>query len=105
MPEGVAGMVARYTVSLEQVSPDTTVGLTAIYDELPKGFALIPGSVVSQDGSLPEIESITPENIGSPPGEIWKWQFSSPVTFVQSCLPWDGHAAGRGVVAPPLLHG
>ncbi|MBI4328979.1 MAG: hypothetical protein HY685_03830 [Chloroflexi bacterium] len=76
------GMKARYTVYLEQVSPDTSVGIVAVYDELPKGFALVPGSVTSPDGSLPGISTVTPVNIGSPSNQVWKWDLAaSPVYF------------------------
>ncbi len=77
------GMVARYTVSLEQISPDISVGLLALYDEFPKGFTLIPGSTTSPDGSLPEIDSVTPTNIESQQWQIWKWDFSSSPIFFQ----------------------
>ena len=77
-------MVARYTIFLEQISPDISAGITALYDELPKEFELIPGSVTSPDGSLIAIESVTPTNIGSEDREIWKWDFSaSPIQFQQ----------------------
>ena len=79
-----AGMAARYTVSLEQISPDTTAGVLGVYVELPKQFALVPGSVTSLDGSLPEAELISPVNIESQSWQIWKWDFSaSPIYFVQ----------------------
>jgi len=75
-------MVARYTVALEQLSPDTSVGLVAIYDELPGGFTFRPGSVESS--SFTEILGISPQNIGSSVEQIWKWDFSSdPVYFTQ----------------------
>lgn len=81
------GMIARYTVSLEQLSPDESVGLVAIYDQLPKGFEFIPGSVTSLDASLPEIELLTPQNIESQPWQIWKWDFSgSPIYFQQGTI-------------------
>ena len=77
-------MVARYTIFLEQISPDISAGITALYDEVPKEFELIPGSVTSPDGSLIAIESVTPTNIGSEDREIWKWDFSaSPIQFQQ----------------------
>lgn len=45
-------MVARYTVYLEQISPETENGVTVAYDELPSGFSYIPGSTFSMDESL-----------------------------------------------------
>ncbi len=77
------GMIARYTISLEQISPDESVGLVAIYDQLPKGFEFIPGSVISPDGSLPEIEPLTPTNIESPAWQIWEWDLSSSPIYFQ----------------------
>ncbi len=79
------GIRARYTVVLEQVSPDLSVGMVAIYDELPSGFDWDPVAdpVVSLDGSFPEIESVTPVDIQPGGEEIWKWDFSSaPIFFV-----------------------
>lgn len=76
------GMVARYTVFLEQVSPDTSAGLTTIYSELPKGFTLISGSSTSLDGSLP-IPFPTAVDIQPGSRQIWKWTFSPAVTFQQ----------------------
>jgi hypothetical protein len=84
----IVGMRARYTIYLDMVAPveDPPVGLTTIYDELPKGFTFVPGSVTSLDGSLPEITdpSTTMEDIQTGGNEIWKWQFSSPVYFQQT---------------------
>ena len=58
------------------------MGIVALYDEFPKGFTLIPGSITSPDNSLPEIESVTPTNIESQQWQIWKWDFStSPILF------------------------
>lgn len=77
------GMVARYTVYMEQIGPDANVGVTALYNELPRDFDFIAGTVASPDGSLLEIESVTPVNIGSSLNEIWKWVFSAPLMFGQ----------------------
>ena len=86
LPENVPGMLARYTVQLDQVSPDTSVGVLAVYDQLPAKFDWDPvaNPVVSLNGSFPEIEGMTPVNIGSPQDQIWKWDFSaSPLFFTQ----------------------
>lgn len=76
-----SGMVAKYTVSLEQVSPALTDTILAIYSELPKGFRFIPGSVTSPDGSfpemLPEVLNLFPEDIRGGGEEILKWDLSS----------------------------
>lgn len=96
LPQQTDNMRARYTVFLEQVSPDTSVGLTTIYDELPPAFKIMcnngsfpsggacaSGWVTSADGSFPQVLTVTPTNIGSSTNEIWKWLFSSPVYFQQ----------------------
>ena len=86
LPEN-SGMVARYTVTLEQISPDTNVGLVAIYDELPEKFAFRAGTVASPDNSFPEILSVTPTNIGTAQKQIMRWDLStSPVYFQQDEL-------------------
>jgi len=85
LPGSTAGMAARYTVYLEQISPDTGVGVTAVYNELPSGFDWSPAlnPVDSLDGSFPEIESVSPVNIGSSQNQVWKWDLSSPIFFTQ----------------------
>ncbi len=84
LPVNQNGMVARFTISLEQVSPDVDVGLTVIYDELPKGFSFKDGTVTSADNSFTEIESITPSDIQPGGNDIRKWDLSaSPVYFEQ----------------------
>ncbi|MCH7656248.1 MAG: hypothetical protein IIC95_09760 [Chloroflexi bacterium] len=85
LPANTSGMLARYTVYLEQISPDASVGVTAVYNELPAGFDWDPASdpVVSQDSSFPEIESVSPVNIGSSQNQVWRWDLSSPVFFTQ----------------------
>ncbi|MCH8848788.1 MAG: hypothetical protein J4N29_06140 [Chloroflexi bacterium] len=85
LPGSTAGMLARYTVYLEQISPDTGVGVTAVYNELPSGFDWSPAlnPVDSLDGSFPEIESASPVNIGSSQNQVWKWDLSSPIFFTQ----------------------
>ena len=83
LPENTAGMLAKYTVSLEQISPDTGVGMTTVYNELPAKFDWDPAlnPVDSLDGSFPEIESASPVNIGSSQNQVWKWDLSAPVFF------------------------
>lgn len=79
-------MEARYTMFLDQVSPDASVPVVAIYDELPSKFDWRPltDPVVTLDGSFPEILSVIPTNIGSSQNQIWKWNFSSsPLSFTQ----------------------
>ena len=85
LPENTAGMLAKYTVSLEQISPDTGVGMTTVYNELPAKFDWDPAlnPVDSLDGSFPEIESASPVNIGSSQNQVWKWDLSSPIFFTQ----------------------
>ncbi len=86
LPENVTGMFAKYTITLEQVSPDTSVPLLVVYDELPSKFDWNPAlnPLVSQDGSFSEIVSATATNIGSSQNQIWKWDFtSSPISFTQ----------------------
>ena len=77
-----AGMVARYTISLTQVSTDVSDGVVAIYGEIPYIMDFDNTSVTTPDGSFPEILSITPLNFGNATDEVWGWDFSSsPVTF------------------------
>ena len=86
LPENVTGMLAKYTVFLDQVSPDTSEPVIAVYEQLPAKFDWDPASdpVVSLDGSFPEILPVTPTNIGSAQDQIWKWDFSaSPLFFTQ----------------------
>ncbi len=81
-----AGMLARFTVFLDQVSPDTSDPLVVLFEELPEGFVMDLSSVVSLDGSFPEIESavLTPVDIQPGVNWIWKWDFSaSPISFTQ----------------------
>ena len=76
----VSGMKARFTIFLDQVSPDTTAGIVTILEELPKAFTITDASsVVSSDGSFPEIVGVLPTDIGN---DVWKWDFSaSPISF------------------------
>ena len=86
LPKNTIGMRAKYTVFLEHVSPDTSVPLVAVYDQLPSKFDWDPVAdpVDSLDDSFLEIETTTPTNIGSSQDQIWKWDFSSsPISFVQ----------------------
>ena len=85
LPGSTAGMLARYTVYLEQISPDTSVGVTTVYNELPASFDWDPAldPVTSLDGSFPEIESASPVNVGSSQNQVWKWELSSPIFFTQ----------------------
>ena len=85
LPGSTPGMLAKYTVYLEQISPDTGVGVTAVYNELPSGFDWSPAlnPVDSLDGSFPEIESASPVNIGSSQNQVWRWDLSSPIFFTQ----------------------
>jgi hypothetical protein len=83
LPSNTVGMVVKYTVSLEQLSPDVSVGIASIYSELPKGFDYQTGTVISSDSSFTETLSVTPTNIGSGQNQIWKWDFLAPVYFVQ----------------------
>ena len=85
LPGSTSGMLAKYTVYLHQISPDTGVGVTAVYNELPSSFGWDPSSspVVSLDGSFSQIESVSPVNIGSSQDQVWKWELSSPVFFTQ----------------------
>ena len=85
LPGSTAGMLARYTVYLEQISPDTSVGVTTVYNELPASFDWDPAlnPVVSLDGSFPEMESASPVNIGSSQNQVWKWDLPSPIFFTQ----------------------
>lgn len=85
LPGNTSGMLAKYTVYLEQISPDTSVGVMAVYNELPALFDWDPAlnPLVSQDGSFPEIEGTSPVNIGSSQNQVWKWDLSSPIFFTQ----------------------
>ena len=85
LPNNTSGMLARYTVYLEQISPDTSVGVTTVYNELPALFDWDPAlnPVISRDGSFPEIESTSLVNIGSSQNQVWKWDLSSPIFFTQ----------------------
>lgn len=98
LPGSTAGMLAKYTVYLEQISPDTAVGVTAVYNELPSGFDWSPAlnPVDSLDGSFPEIESASPVNIGSSQNQVWKWDLSSPVFFTQGQVRQFTFVAGIG---------
>lgn len=82
-----SGMVAKYTVTLEQVSSDTTKGIQFVYDELPDKFDFRAGTAFSPDSSFPEIEFSSygdPEDIQGGVNDIRKWDFeASPITFVQ----------------------
>ena len=82
LPKNVSAMVARYTVFMEQISPETDEGVTIAHDELPDGFSYIPGSTFSADSSMITVE---PTNIGSSQHPILKWDFvtglGGPVTF------------------------
>ena len=82
LPKNFIGMVARYTIFLEQISPETSQGLTVAYDELPAGFSYIPGSTFSADSSMITME---PTNVGNGQHPILMWDFQtglgSPVTF------------------------
>jgi hypothetical protein len=64
--------VARYTIFLEQVSPNTSEGLTVLYDELDSGFSYISGSATSPDGSIAVFE---PTNVGSQQSPILMWDY------------------------------
>ena len=86
LPEDVVGMLAKYTIFLDQVSPDTSVPMVAVYDQLPAKFDWNPSAnpVTSEDGSFPEIVGLTPTNIDTAQNQIWKWDFSSsPLSFTQ----------------------
>ncbi len=83
LPVNFDGMVARYTISLEQVSPDTSVGLTHIYDELPSAFSVRLGTATSTDGSFPEIASAAESDIQGGQKDIVEWILASPVYFQQ----------------------
>jgi hypothetical protein len=85
LPSGLTNMVARYTVELNHISPDTSTDLEYVYGELPIKFDFREGTVDSPDSSFTEILTITPENIGSSQEQILKWDFSSaPVSFEQN---------------------
>ena len=96
LPNNTAGMLARYTVYLEQISPDTSVGVTAVYNELPALFDWDPAlnPVVSLDGSFPEIVIASPVNIGSSQNQVWKWDLSSPIFFTQGQVRQFSFVAG-----------
>ena len=84
LPKDTSGMIARYTVTLDQLSPDTSAGLTDIYAETSEAFYLRPGTVTSTDGSFPEIATVTPTDVD--PDAVWeiqKWAFGTPITFQQ----------------------
>ena len=85
LPGDTPGMLAKYTVFLEQISPDVSVGVTTVYNELPSGFHWYPASdpVASLDGSFSEIESVSAENIGSSQNQVWKWDLAAPIFFTQ----------------------
>ena len=86
LPENQLGMLAKYTMVLEQVSPDASVPVVAVYDQLPAKFRWNPSAdpVTSNDGSFPEILGLTPTNIDSEDNQVWKWDFSSsPLSFIQ----------------------
>ncbi len=82
LPKNLIGMVARYTIFLEQISPETSQGLTIAYDELPARFSYIPGGTFSADSSVITVE---PSNVGNGQHPILMWDFQtglgSPVTF------------------------
>ena len=79
-----SGMLARYTVALSQLSPDTSSDLEYLYAEIGSLLDYKTGTVDSPDSSFTEILSVTPENKGSPTNEIWEWDFSSaPISFEQ----------------------
>ena len=79
----LAGMLARTTVFLDQISPDVSDSLEAIYLELPKAFTYVTGSATSLDGSFPEIVSTTPTVETSGGDQYVKWNFSPPISFTQ----------------------
>ena len=84
LPKDTSGMIARYTVTLDQLSPDTSAGLTDIYAKTSEEFYLRTGTVTSTDGSFPEIATVTPTDVDSDAvWEIQKWSFSPPITFLQ----------------------
>jgi hypothetical protein len=79
----LGGMVARYTVSLEQISPDLSVTLDTVYDEMPAGFTYRTGTVASSD--FPEIVAVTPTILSQGQIDIVKWDLTAcgtcPITF------------------------
>ena len=74
LPKNIDGMVARYTIYLEQISPDTENGVTVVYDELPTGFSYIPGSTFSQDGSILAFE---PAELPTSQNPVLAWDFET----------------------------
>ena len=72
LPKNVDGMVARYTVFLEQISPETENGVTVAYDELPTGFSYIPGSTFSIDDS---ILAFDPTELPTSQNPVLEWDF------------------------------
>ena len=82
LPKNVNGMVARYTIFMEQISPEVAQGVTVAYDELPDGFSYVPFSTFSADSSVTVVE---PSNVGSGQHPILMWDFltglGSPILF------------------------
>ncbi len=74
LPKNIDGMVARYTIYLEQISPDTENGVTVAYDELPTGFSYIPGSTFSLDGSILAFE---PTELPTSQNPVLEWDFQT----------------------------
>ncbi len=67
-------MVARYTIFLEQISPQISDGVTVAFDQIPTGFSYIANTTFSADGSMTSIE---PTNVGSTQDPILMWDFDT----------------------------
>ncbi len=74
LPKNLSGMVARYTIFLEQISPQISDGVTVAFDQLPTGFSYIANTTFSADGSMTPIE---PTNVGSTQAPILMWDFDT----------------------------